>query len=212
MGWQARSRQRGGVTVVTPSLPDRTDMLVEAVASLEAQTVAPYDHLVQVDDEFRGPGPTMNDLVARVETEWVSILPDDDLFDPDYLETMLSHTGRGAVVMSWCRMEGSDHQPYRGEWDPRRLLAKQDSGFCGVFLFKKSLWQRLGGFAAILEDWDFLCRAIDAGTRFAPVYQENWTYRTHDRNTSHVIAALADGVVPDGPLYHLGRHMEKVPS
>lgn len=203
---QAR-KTKPGVTVITPTIPGREHLLAEAVASLAAQTVQPYEHLVRLDSEFRGPGPLMNEMVAEAATEWVSILPDDDLYDPDHLETLLGEADNGSIVWSWCRMEGRDDPQYRGEFDPRLFLARRDTGIRGVFMFRKSVWQRLEGFADFMEDWDFLHRAIQAGIRIAPVYRETWTYRIHDTNTSHIVQALADGERPD-EMYHLARHPE----
>lgn len=198
------------ITVITPSLPQRSAMLAEACASVAAQTLQPKRHLVAVDYGYQGPGRMLNQLTEAADTEWVSILADDDLYDPDHLETLAAETGNGSIILSWCRFDGLDREQYRGEFDPRRLLARLDSGMRGIFMFRKNVWNMLGGFhEGPMEDWDFLVRAVQAGIRFAPVHRETWTYRWHDvggGNLSNAITKLANGETPD-ELYHLAKHV-----
>lgn len=174
------------IAVVTPSLPERHAMLAEACASLAAQTLQPVAHHIAVDYGRQGPAAMLNRLIAPLTTEWLSILPDDDLYDPDYLETLAKHTENADIVLSWSRIEGREQQQYRGQFVPEHFLERRDTGMRGVFLFRRSLWEKLGGWREVpLEDWDFLCRAVIHGARFAPVYREKWTYRFHDTNSSH---------------------------
>jgi glycosyltransferase involved in cell wall biosynthesis len=192
-------RQKASITVITPALPQRTHMLAEAVESLRAQTLQPARHLVAFDYGNVGPGRLMNQLVDAADTEWVAILPDDDLYDPDHLATHAQHFHDGSIILSWSRIDGRDQQQYRGTFDPRMLAARQDTGMRGVFTFKKNVWRMLGGFRESMEDWDFLNRAVGEGIRMYPVYRETWTYRFHggpadeDTNTSTILAAVDAG-------------------
>jgi glycosyltransferase involved in cell wall biosynthesis len=191
------------ITVVTPSLPDRTHLLGEAIQSVVAQTLPARRHLIAIDQHHVGPARLLNQMIDAAETEWVSILADDDLYDPDHLETLAAKADDGSIIMSWCRIEGRPDDQYRGEFDPRMLLARHDTGMRGCFMFKKNVWRMLDGFHdGHIQDWDFLARAVQMGIRFAPVYRETWTYRFHGGNVSDVIGALARGETP-GELYHL---------
>lgn len=179
------------IAVVTPSLPERHAMLGEACASLAAQTLRPVAHHIAVDYERQGPGSMLNRLIAPLTTEWLSILPDDDLYDPDHLEALAKHVDEADIVLSWSRITGKDVPQYRGQFVPEHFFERRDTGMRGVFLFRRSLWEKLGGWRenVPLEDWDFLCRAVIAGARFCPVYRETWTYRFHEGNRSHGFAA-----------------------
>jgi hypothetical protein len=160
-------------------------MLAEAVASVLAQTVQPAAHLIEVDYARKGPGPVLNRLIARARTEWVSILADDDLYDPDHLEVLLAHSADADIVLSWSRIEGRDDVQHRGEFHPYDLLRKQDTGMRGTFMLRRSLWKKLGGWPpSPADDWQFLMNAVRAKARLVPVYQETYTYRFHGGNLS----------------------------
>jgi glycosyltransferase involved in cell wall biosynthesis len=181
-------------------------MLAQAIASVDAQTYRPRAHLIGVDSNSLGPGRIINQLCKTVETEWVSILADDDLYDPDYLETMRAAGKDADIVLAWPRYEGRDFTPYRGEWDLERLRNRQDTGMAGTFMFRHALWQKIGWPHGIPDDWRFLTDAAVEGARFQPVYEEKWTYRWHGGNVSTVVSELAQGRVPE-KLYHYARYL-----
>jgi GT2 family glycosyltransferase len=180
---------RVDVTVITPTLPERGAMLAEAIASVAAQTVQPVAHLIGVDNAREGPGPILNQLVRAAETSWLSILADDDLYDPDHLETLLDAANGRDVVFSWSRITGSPERhekQYRGDFDPVLLLNRRDSGMRGCFMFRRSAWKKAGGWPvrSPVEDWEFMRRLLLTGSQFRAVYRETWTYRFHDTNVS----------------------------
>ena len=195
------------ITVITPSIPSRSAMLAESVQSVAAQTLKPAAHLIGVDHHYDGPAKTINRLVRASDTEWLSILADDDLYDRKYLATLARYTANADVVLAWFRMEGRDDPPFRGDWDPHRLRNRQATGFAGTFLFRRALFDKIGGWPdGLAEDWTFMVNALDAGARFVPVYQELWTYRMHDGSTSTIIGELDQGIVrPD--IYHLRKYL-----
>lgn len=196
------------ISVVTPTIPGREEFLAEAVASVLNQTLPAVAHLVELDLDFEGPGPTMNKLVPQAETEWVSILADDDLYDPDHLETLAANASKADVVLSWCRFLGAEGPPRPlGGFKLEDLRARRFTGMTGCFMFRKSLYDELGGWPeGVAEDWGFLIQAADAGARFAPIYRETWSYRQHDKSTSTAIGQLLRGEEPNN-LYHLARHI-----
>lgn len=160
-------------------------MLAEAVESVAAQTLQPQAHLILVDTQRKGPAAAINRLVKACQTEWISILADDDLYDPDHLETLMAESERADMVLSWCRIVGRDIPQYRGDFHPYDLLQRADTGMRGTFLFRKSLWERVGGWPPPpIEDWKFMVACVQAKARLVPVYRETWTYRWHDSNIS----------------------------
>lgn len=192
------------ITVVTPTVSGRESLLAEAEQSVLAQTLQPVAHLVLLDENHEGPGPTLNKLISQVETDWYAVLNDDDTLDPDHLEAHRERFSDGDIVMSWGREPG---RPFRGEFRRSDFLAKTDSGMRpGCYTALKSMWLSVGGYRdQPIEDWDLLARAIFRGHTVAPVYRETWTYRHHPGQSSRVYeAALAGGVLPDN-TYHLSR-------
>lgn len=182
-------------------------MLGEAVASVAAQTVGPVEHLISVDYGFRGPAFHLNRMFHAAKTEWVAVLPDDDLFDPDHLEALLDGSGDADLVYSWGRFDGRDDPQYRGEFNRYRLANRKDVGIRGVFMCRRSLWETVGGYDedAVTDDHDFLVRCAWEA-RIVLVRRETWTYRWHDRNVSTAIGDLAAGRATDHP-YYLNRFM-----
>lgn len=173
-----------GVTVITPTLPERREMLEECKASVRAQTVQPYAHLIAADPTQRGVSFTLNRLWPETKTKWVSILADDDTFDPTFLERLLveeaMHPGFD-VYYTWCRTEGL------GGYDPNRPY---DGDFTDVpvnGLFSRDLIRALKGWRSLEiidggPDIDFLRRAQQIGATFRCVEEPLWTWRFHGRN------------------------------
>ena len=94
-----------GITVLTPTLPERHDMLAEAVRSVGNQTLGPEVHLIGVDHARAGIVPVVNKLARSATTDWVSRLDDDDLIDPQHFELLSSESDNADVIYSWCRVE-----------------------------------------------------------------------------------------------------------
>jgi hypothetical protein len=161
--------------VLTATLPERRSLLEECEASVSAQTV-PCQHLVGVDELREGPGPVRNKLAAGTDATWLLPLDDDDLIDPDYLETLLPHLDGADVVYPWCRVEGLD------EWCPNRLLRPDPlltfNYIPVTTLVRAEVWAEVGGMRnEPYEDWRFWQRCIGVGARFVCVDEVLWTYR-----------------------------------
>lgn len=175
------------LTVIVPTIPERSALLAEAVASLEAQT-HPVQWLVGEDKDHHGPIATVNALAGSVTTDWLFRLDDDDLVDPDHfavLDPWLD--GDADIVYSWCRIEGGND-----EHPPEQFQVRLQAEFGWEHLreanwipasaaIRTDLWHELGGYRESdwteHEDWDFWVRALDAGARFRCVPAVTWTYR-----------------------------------
>lgn len=176
------------ITVVTPSLPTRSEMLAEAMATVMWQTMPPTAHLVGVDFAMRGPAAIRNELLAGVQTEWVAFLDDDDLLDEHHIER-LAIAGLHAdatVVVPYCRFSGETipdrycNQPY-----DRHALA--DHGIFPItVLAKTEAIRRAGCFGGErYEDWCLWNRMADQGAFFLTVPEQTWTYRLGHGNRTH---------------------------
>lgn len=162
------------MSVLTPTLPERSRLLHECKQSVAAQTV-PAEHLVVTDTQKEGPGVLRNRLAETACGDWLLPLDDDDVLDPPFLEILLPYTHDFDVVYGWCRVEGID-------WTPNRLFRadtlKRYNFIPVTALIRKSLFQRVGGFMDTKpEDWDLWKRCLEAGARFKCVDEVVWTYR-----------------------------------
>jgi hypothetical protein len=196
--------KRDSITVLTPSLPERGDMLAECVASIVAQTRQPEAHLIGIDYARVGVAEMLNRLWPQADSEWIAVLADDDLADPAHLRVLAAQAalteygGPAGVVYSYCRVTGR-----RDKWCPNRPFSawalRQENYVPATALIRKSLIEKLGGWRQPdegYEDWDFWKRALDAEARFVCVQRITWTYRFHGGNTSardnpSVMAALS---------------------
>jgi len=163
------------VTLVTASMPDRSHLLREMLASVAEQTVQPAAHLIIVDD--RPLVPKLQDLLAQTKTEYLVQIDDDDLLYPNHVETLAASL-EADVVWTWCDVTGRDwntnesYQP--GVLQTRNYIpanhARRVSAVVGV-----------GGFqphpAHDFEDWNLLRRLESAGATFKNVPEVTWNYR-----------------------------------
>lgn len=173
------------ITVLTASVPKRAGMLVEAMASVAAQTLQPARHLVAVDYERRGGAATYNQLLKKVDTQWFCCLDDDDLLDPRHLERLALEESLADVdvVYSYCRSDGGTFDWYNQPFDKDRLWSSSPVPITA--LCRTSLAKKVKGFP---ETWDYdrgLWQNIwTAGGKFQTVEEATWTYRIHGDNLS----------------------------
>src|SRR4051812_42003729 len=116
----------------------------------------------------------LNAGIAAAGAPSIGILDDDNLYDPEHLDRLVSgleSTGADYVYT------GVRHATYDPDGRPRacREVAIPfvfDRVSLGNFIyatgsaFRKSLWERIGGYDerfAVFEDWDFILRAAQAG-------------------------------------------------
>ena len=178
------------ITVLTASLPTRTAMLAECVASVAAQTYAAATHLVAVDIARAGSSAMRNRLLAAVDTDWTAILDDDDVLLPHHLGVLRVAADEADIAYSLPAIEGRNGWQPVGPFDPDRL--RRESYIPATALVRTSLLRELGGWRAVSvapngwEDWDLWLRALDAGARFTFVPDVTWRYRFHGGNkTTH---------------------------
>lgn len=113
------------ITVVTPTIAPRGDVLGDAINSVRAQTLQPAEHLIVTDNDHDGAPATRHTGLMVVATPWVAFLDDDDLLMPHHLEALSRcavETGAD-YVFSWFHTLplGCDPFPethFTAPWDP----------------------------------------------------------------------------------------------
>jgi glycosyltransferase involved in cell wall biosynthesis len=86
-----------GVTVVIPSLPDRSEWLERAVRSVDRQSAPPADVIVHIDHARAGAHVARNAALTKVTTPWVAFLDDDDTFHRNHLATLIAGANRSGA-------------------------------------------------------------------------------------------------------------------
>lgn len=85
------------VSVVIPTLPERSWLLDQAVKSVWASTARPATIIAHIDQRRAGAHTARNAALAKVTTPWVAFLDDDDLFHPDHLEVLIDGANRSGA-------------------------------------------------------------------------------------------------------------------
>lgn len=172
------------ITVLTAALPERADMLAEAVASVRAQTWPEVEHLYALDEDRQGAGPVLNRLLEEARGERVMVLDDDDLLDPDHLKIVATANLEADVVYSMPRVDGGGFTNYHRPFDPAVLATRNIVSHTA--LMRRSLVEQVGGWNPVRWfDWDLFTRLEAAGAEFHQVRDVTWTYRLHGSNWSH---------------------------
>ena len=170
------------VTVLTPSLPERADMLGEVIADIAAQTW-PASHLIGIDTAHVGPARIRNQLLAAVETQWVAFVDDDDRVSPEHIATLMTHRADHDIIYSLGRVSGR-------EWEiPHDCTHAQLASANTIpvtALVRTSTLRAAGGFPEDEKNEDHALwrRLINAGARFQCVHAYTWLYRFHTTNRS----------------------------
>jgi glycosyltransferase involved in cell wall biosynthesis len=148
------------VTVCTPTIPPRTNLLGRAIESVHTQTVRPAAHIVSVDHNRNGGAATLDSAIHAADTEWVATLDDDDEWLPNHLETLwaLVQESNFKADLAFTHFmysssgDGGHLERFRGvPFDvnnPRQIT--------NVFMVRKSLWQQVGGFSGGFDPDSFV--------------------------------------------------------
>lgn len=181
------------VTVLTPTIPERIAMLEQAMASVDLQTIPVAEHLIGVDEHRVGGGAVLSHLLRDVKTEWLMVLDDDDLLDPNHLETLDDHLEGADVVYSYCRTEGRSYTHYNQPFDLDNLYSNSVVSHNALV---RTAWARLvDGWRPIRGyDLDLWRRIADRGAIFRSVPEITWTYRLLGGNESQGEVSGAPGV------------------
>ncbi len=173
----------GMVSVITPSLPGRTRELAECMQSVAAQTV-PVVHLIRPDIDRVGPAVIRTELLDEAVTSLVAFCDDDDLLDPDHVETLTTalEAMSADLAWSWHRTEGkraAQTPRPRSQAEAERYLAGGRNVIPVTVVARREAILEAGAFQPMdrFEDYALWLRMLELGHRFAYVKRETWTYR-----------------------------------
>jgi hypothetical protein len=171
------------LAVLVTSLPERGQLLAEALGSVAGQTHAPDDIVVGVDPYRLGEVANMNRLMSATDCEWVAFLHDDDLWKPNHLATAVSYMDRADVIVSRFDMVGrpwSTIEPWHDDFQDLRWT--QWIGSPSMVVARREVWGEWceAGNPYRWVDWANYNRLLDAGARFVDTRERTAIYRFGD--------------------------------
>lgn len=189
------------ITVVTPTIPGRSQLLMRSQRSAVRQTLPPAALSVAVDVESQGAAMTRQRALEAVRTPWVAFLDDDDIFMPEHLETLYAHAmNTGAdMVYSWFNMMGgADPFPpghRMNEFDPENPIETTITTLCKTDAAQAVGFHALdrGHDANSGEDYAMvlglvsigaIIRNVNAGVTRESDVKRTWHYVVHGGNSS----------------------------
>ena len=198
--WPVRSYDCPLVSVIVPVGPGHENILLDALDSVEAQTLREWELIVVNDSGNRldltpwpfaklvkttggkGAGFARNRGADLSQANLLVFLDADDFLQPEYLEKTYEawcETGRWVYTDLYTQDSKGVTKPYHCEdWDPKTLWR---SGLASVTcLYPKAQWEEVGGFDEDLlgrEDWDFHLRLAKAGFCGIKIPEPLFTYR-----------------------------------
>jgi glycosyltransferase involved in cell wall biosynthesis len=185
------------ISIITPTVPPRADLLARAVKSVALQKLQPVAHLIETDFAHEGSAIVRNRALDRVSTEWVAFLDDDDELLPHHLRVLHGWAERLCVdvVYPKCRIVRDGQElPMCPEWagrpdmpfDPDIL--RQRSYIPVTSLVRTELAQKVGGFSypegSGYDDWGMYLKLLDAGARFMHCPVLTWVWHLGSQNSS----------------------------
>lgn len=174
------------VSVLTPTLPQRRDMLEEAAKSVLKQHAPGHEveHLIATDHDGEGAGPLLNRMLSVASGDAVMVLDDDDLLDPNHLATVIPALEHFDVAYTLPRVTGGTFTQYEEPFDARKLAAGHNV-VSHTALMRADMVRQVGGWSPIrMFDLDLFCRLEAAGAEFRQIRSVTWTYRLHGANWS----------------------------
>lgn len=202
------------VTICTPTIPAREDLLQRAAASVAQQTT-PVEMSIALDVDGDGAAVTRNRAWRNTDTEWVAFLDDDDVLCPDHVELCLRWAleTNADLVYPWFNIYDASGQdmsakdPLRAPVDGqyvspygvpfgdqlRREIMTRNNFIPVTVLVRRQLLEDVGGFPIpgtsewpeeTCEDWGLWRRLLNAGARFEHLPRRTWFWYWHGRNTS----------------------------
>jgi glycosyltransferase involved in cell wall biosynthesis len=173
----------GYVSVITPSLPGRARELAECIQSIAAQTV-PVVHLIRADVDRVGPAVIRSELLDEARTDLVAFCDDDDLLDPDHVDTLTRAIDATGAELAWSWHRTTGESPARtprprGVAEAVAMMRAGRNVIPVTVVARRQAILDAGAFQPMdrFEDYALWLRMLDLGHRFAYVKRETWTYR-----------------------------------
>jgi hypothetical protein len=179
------------ITVCIATIPPRREKLRRALSSVTAQQLLPTAVVVEYDHLHEGAPATKNRALAKVTTEYVAFLDDDDAFRADHLAVLYaSARATGAdVTYGWYQViGGTDPRPERFGVPFDEELLRVNSYIHTAPLVRTKMFQAAGGFqyrhGNKLDDWGAWLGMLDQGAKFVHVPEKTYLWSHDGGNTS----------------------------
>lgn len=184
------------VSVIIPTIPERSALLQRAIASVMAQTRLPDEICIAVAKPDEPAWSTRDRALRMATSEAVAPLDDDDEFMPHHLEACgraMDETGAD-VLFPWFEVVGGT-DPFPGEfgtpWDPEcprettTVIFARRTAMVAVGGYRFADGDRLAdGSHRAGEDSDLIKRMNAAGCRISHLPERTWRWHHHFQNTS----------------------------
>lgn len=190
---------RKTVAVVIPTIPPRRELLRRALSSVFQQTRLPDQIIVEPDPDKTGAAATRNRANARVVTDYIAVLDDDDELLPNHIEALMKAAEAdpdadvlypipeyGEGVLRHCvYINGVRTSPWGLEWtdDHRNSMFSVGSFIPHIVLMKTETVRDVGGYSETpspltpFDDYDLFLRMLRKGKKFVHVPETTWIWR-----------------------------------
>lgn len=181
-----------GVTAVIPTIPPRHGVLAHALESVRRQTRPVDDIIVEVDEAGEGAWVTRNRAIARVDTEWIAFLDDDDEWKPNHVELLLGEALRTGAdyIFPWFDLGINCGQVDRLGHFGREFDPTSPHHTTMTILVRTELARAVGftapepGARVAGEDWRFTLGCVARGAKIVHLPRRTWIYHCFPGGTS----------------------------
>lgn len=178
------------ISVLIPTIPERSALLQRAVASVMAQTLLPDEVCIAVAKPDEPAWSTRNRALAMATSTHIACLDDDDEFMPHHLERCAAHQADTSadLVFPWFEVVGgTDPFPhlFGRPWDPA-----EPTQTTVVTFVRRAALEAVGGYAVVDdgmragEDHEMVKRLNVGGYRISHLPERTWRWHHHYGNTS----------------------------
>lgn len=184
-------------------VPGYRGYIKDMFASLEAQTYRDFEVLVIWTGQAE-KGFSMNEKLMEMTKiargEYILVLCEDDMLDPQYLEKVMQHIEGNDIVYTDMLTFGDyctriNAQPYCLD-----TFKSTTSPFI-TSLVRRSVWIEMNGFNPLQDfsDWDFWFRCFKAGKKAYHLKEPLFLYRKHNDKGSLDMEGAFNKVKKDHP-------------
>lgn len=178
------------ITVCIATIPPRADRLAKALESVAQQTLQPAAIVVEYDHARTGAAATKNRALARVTSQWVAFLDDDDEMYPAHLEKLRTAADKYSADVVYSipfipQMAGGIRDEYRPGLEFSADELRRRSYIQTTSLSRTEHAKAGGGFwcpeGSKYDDWGFYLGMLDAGARIFHLPEQTfiWNHWGH---------------------------------
>lgn len=167
------------IAAIVVSLPERHDLLCEALDSVRCQTRYPDDTVVGIDPRKWGEVGNMNRLIEATDCDWLAFLHDDDIWLPNHLEVACRHMDEADVIVSRFDLVGRPANTIEPQHDNFEDLRFTNWFPPSAVVVRRSVFgewcEPFGKYRWI--DWANWNRLLTEGARFVHTNETTMLYR-----------------------------------